>query len=370
MAAYQQLVAPVASQPDRRTLELARTDPVGTERLARSYHWTKTAPSSHSRLGDSGTQGLKNQSLFLQGFKLAFSPGFLHRMRSCSGGADSNSSRPTQGGSDEQDGPSNRDPHSGDKDDTAHSNGRRQQGGSSTWTTQSAVNASNGEFSANVHSDDVGCSQFPAHSGTASLSRFIVSGQTGAEFAISHDDDWRYLLSSDFPTLSNPNVALKHAIDTPFASPKMSSTPDARSMTMMNGVACLSAMVWPTPPENGDIDGAIEETCALSSAQHGEGTTMEPTDTNEGVFEEFTLVEVESSSDASAIVGGKLSFVSSVSPQTAVPTQKGCDDKTLTELPSKSERHWTWVTASTDFAQGHPDDIAARKGKTDNDSLG
>lgn len=55
-----------------RLLQLSRTVVQTLDRPSSAYRWTLKPNGTHAEHGDSGTKGLKNQALFLQGFKLSF----------------------------------------------------------------------------------------------------------------------------------------------------------------------------------------------------------------------------------------------------------------------------------------------------------
>ncbi|TEB26703.1 hypothetical protein FA13DRAFT_1713058 [Coprinellus micaceus] len=76
MAAYDR-------SPDKReqVLELGRTAAQVPDMPSGSYQWTCRPAYSSCWIGDSSTNGLKNQTLFLQGFRLAFSRPFYKRMK-------------------------------------------------------------------------------------------------------------------------------------------------------------------------------------------------------------------------------------------------------------------------------------------------
>lgn len=77
MAAYREHM-----QPPHNVLQLVRRPPSlsGRQTPSSSYQWTRQG-SSRARLGDSAETGLKNQSLFLQGFKMALAPRFRSRIK-------------------------------------------------------------------------------------------------------------------------------------------------------------------------------------------------------------------------------------------------------------------------------------------------
>ncbi|KAJ3522620.1 hypothetical protein NMY22_g11815 [Coprinellus aureogranulatus] len=68
------------TEPPYNILQLSRTSEPWGNSPRRLNHWTRSG-SSHARSGHSLEEGLKNQTLFLRGFKVAFSPRFRTRMK-------------------------------------------------------------------------------------------------------------------------------------------------------------------------------------------------------------------------------------------------------------------------------------------------
>ncbi|KAJ3507962.1 hypothetical protein NMY22_g16765 [Coprinellus aureogranulatus] len=278
MAAYQELPA---DEYDRlRISELSRTDPFGTDRLSNSYQWTKTAASSHARLGDSGVEGLKDQALFLQGFKLTFSS---HRGEFEDGT-----------GQDDPDPPDSDPPDSGPgpdtEDDTSKGACDKQPADPSSGAS-SLLNSIVLTYSGcllTYRLDAKHCELFTISPGiwnstpslrcyqqlTAQTGGFkhgcawdnvLQSGtqKTGAELALSHDNDWRYLIRSattdpysaaassnghmevDGASEANASGSCGARLEDGFEAPPM---PEVRTVSVRNGVAYL------LPPEHSVSD--------------------------------------------------------------------------------------------------------------------
>lgn len=97
LATYQEVEA--HGSDDIRVLELSRRAAAARtpSRPSSAYRWTQHPTATYRDHDDSGVEGLKNQSLFLQGFKLAFSDQFICRMRKGLHASTQNSSRPAAG---------------------------------------------------------------------------------------------------------------------------------------------------------------------------------------------------------------------------------------------------------------------------------
>lgn len=98
IAAYRQRM-----QSPHNILRLVQRPPRASEVLTPSsvHQWTKKGTSSRARLGDSAEHELKNQSLFLQGFKMELAPRFRSRIKESTLAPDLNPTKGTDGGDDD-----------------------------------------------------------------------------------------------------------------------------------------------------------------------------------------------------------------------------------------------------------------------------
>ncbi|KAJ3545658.1 hypothetical protein NMY22_g2349 [Coprinellus aureogranulatus] len=200
---------------------MARNDD-GTSR----YAWTKRA-TSEAHFGSSGEPGLKNQTLFLRGFKLDFSQAFRSRMKrpphsfepkppDC--GPSGPSDGPRSSGDDDEAGGSGKGGKGGkggSNDDRSGSSGRRpnptSSGSSSNSDSvegnlddesppeRSPESLSAGDSSQRCYPGQgvslrsfPSSSQFPCHPSDA-INKYLLE-MTGADFALCHDDEWRFEL--------------------------------------------------------------------------------------------------------------------------------------------------------------------------------
>ncbi|KAJ3542293.1 hypothetical protein NMY22_g3566 [Coprinellus aureogranulatus] len=179
-----------------------------------SYAWTKRS-TSEAHYGSSGEPGLKNQTLFLRGFKLDFSQAFRSRMKrpphsfepkppDCDSSGPSDDSRSSgdgepggsrKGGSNgDRSGSSSRQPNpassgsggnseEGNRDD--ESLAERSPESSSTGDSLQRCRSSQGVSLRSFPSS----SQFACHPSDA-INKYLLE-TTEADFALCHDDEWR-----------------------------------------------------------------------------------------------------------------------------------------------------------------------------------
>lgn len=92
LAAYQEMEGDGSHH--NRLLQLSRAAASVPNRPSSAYHWTQQPAATYPNHDDSGVEGLKNQSLFLQGFKLAFSDQYVSRMKEALSASSGNRSTP------------------------------------------------------------------------------------------------------------------------------------------------------------------------------------------------------------------------------------------------------------------------------------
>ncbi|KAJ3536893.1 hypothetical protein NMY22_g5832 [Coprinellus aureogranulatus] len=149
------------------------------------YAWTRTWSSSEAQVGSSCVAGLKDQALFLRGFKLDFSVSFRDRMEAA------------------QLPPTGAPPGNGSPDDSDNSRSTGDQDGpGSTGPLGGKYGSPSGkghqQGAACEPADEwVGSGPFPRVESNGSIRGSFCSSfahDTGAEFALCHDDEWRFAL--------------------------------------------------------------------------------------------------------------------------------------------------------------------------------
>lgn len=194
------------------------------------FSWTEKGPSSEARFGPKEKTGGKNQSLFLEGFKMDFSPEFRLRMKrefyssstKGSGGFDPSSGSPSDNSSAFPPGnsPSHHGPPTTGSSDGSSSGFR---GGSDRQGEQR--DAHGGDNPAPPQGGEglamgIHIQPFPNSSRATSCHPCDIINEallelTNAPFAVSHDDDWCALVKkeclssedapSNFPTIRVQN---------------------------------------------------------------------------------------------------------------------------------------------------------------------
>ncbi|TEB28192.1 hypothetical protein FA13DRAFT_1776059 [Coprinellus micaceus] len=199
MAAYKDEMS-----PHHATLQLVSVSPPPEQgsNLEVEYRWTKQG-LARARCGWDDT-GLRNQSLFLRGFKLAFSPRFRSRVEGSTLG-DDGSNMPGPTGPDSDCDP--RDPHdnhSGSGEARGDSSG--QHGTCSEYGTPAGSHnlslalvevLREGESAGD---EELNCIPFPGKPQTpyhpSDLINSCILQQTGCDIAICHNDSWTALLET------------------------------------------------------------------------------------------------------------------------------------------------------------------------------
>ncbi|KAJ2937009.1 hypothetical protein H1R20_g115, partial [Candolleomyces eurysporus] len=183
------------ADPPNNVLRLVRTGSLSSNPV---YRWTDRG-TAEARYGpgptrNSGAQ-LKNQCLFLQGFKIAFSAAFRSRTRGTSLSSSSSGSADPNPGEDPSSGPTEQ---GGNNREADRSNRPRENRGNGF-----SSNGSSGDLSGGA-AEKLSVEDFPMYDMVGDLhpcdriNREMLD-QTTAEIALSHDDDWRFALANASP---------------------------------------------------------------------------------------------------------------------------------------------------------------------------
>ncbi|KAJ3548251.1 hypothetical protein NMY22_g1334 [Coprinellus aureogranulatus] len=237
------------------------------------YGWTRQGSSCSAHSGRS-SRGVKDQSLFLQGFKLAPSAHLRSKIEDEDAGPpDSSPPGPTDGSTHPEDGygHSSRPPDRGfppDKRDEGPSSGGAPEGNGQSGRQQAAAFP----LSPVSMDNDICCTPFPEAADTLCHPSDVINAyllqSTGCDIAITHDDCWRFLFKSH-STLPISDIDSDGVED--LRTPVEDS--GHRAIFIQNGVACISPNVYyhqlPTlhrQPQNAQESAAQSST---SSADAG-----------------------------------------------------------------------------------------------------
>ncbi|RXW17689.1 hypothetical protein EST38_g8167 [Candolleomyces aberdarensis] len=229
LAAYNDLV-----DPRDDVLRLVRT---GAPGLNPTFGWTSRgraeARSGSSSTRTRGTASVKDQCLFLQGFKIAFSAGFRSR---------NSDDLTSYGDSADPDGASDRGPTNERNGRQGGNNHPRESGGAGLSNTGSQ------KYSKDAPSDESVALRFHDYKAEGELhpcdriNRQLLQ-HTTADIALSHDDDWRFALEGSSPT----EVASFDILG-------------EREIVTRNGVAFVSHPVASSSFNSQSVDSAMIET--------------------------------------------------------------------------------------------------------------
>ncbi|TEB33867.1 hypothetical protein FA13DRAFT_115783 [Coprinellus micaceus] len=199
------------------------------------YEWTMQG-SSRARAGWSDREGVKDQCLFLQGFKVAFSPSFRSRVSSrCSGGdhAISPALLQAQRGEGHQDQAValRQGPRFSDRGEQRSPHTRTIPG------SRRLLSSKNSDTAHTNNTHGILCTPFPPRSQTVYHPSDAINAwflqQPGCDIAICHDDSWRFF----FKSCSSQRVTQ----EIPSEEDRSKTTDDLghRAFKIQNGVAFL-----------------------------------------------------------------------------------------------------------------------------------